>query len=95
MSREALMRDAARRGKYAPLYRHLDQMRGDEWATTFRELEQILGFRLPNSARLYRPWWANDVKSGHSQSMAWSMAGWKTGNVDLDAETLEFRRDKR
>ncbi len=91
MSRRALMEDAVRRGKYAPLFHHLTGLRQSEWRATFGELERILGFALPNSARLYRPWWANDAKSGHSQAMAWGVAGWKTASVDLDGETLLFR----
>ena len=93
MSRRALMEDAVRRGKYAALFHHLDKMTASEWNTTFSALEKILGFDLPKSARLYRPWWANDAKSGHSQSMAWDVAGWKTANVDLNAETLTFLRE--
>lgn len=87
------MEMAVQRGKYAPLYRHLQNKRGSEWAASFADLESILGFSLPDSARLYRPWWANDTKSGHSQSMAWTLAGWKTAQVDLDAESLLFRRE--
>jgi hypothetical protein len=88
------MQMAVQRGKYAPLYHYLQQKQGSEWAATFAGLESILGFNLPDSARLYRPWWANDRKSGHSQSMAWTLAGWRTAQVDLDAETLLFRRDQ-
>ena len=87
------MEAAVRRGKYAPLFDYLDSKREGEWRTTFGDLERILGFALPDSARLYRPWWANDAKSGHSQAMAWTVAGWKTANVDLEAETLLFRRE--
>lgn len=87
------METAVRRGKYAPLYHHLGRQRGSEWSASFADLEHILGFSLPDSARLYRPWWANDTKSGHSQSMAWTLAGWKTAQVDLDAERLLFRRE--
>ena len=56
-SRGQLVRDAAARGKYAPLYRHLLSAHPDlEWRTTFGKVESILGFRLPDSARLHRPW---------------------------------------
>jgi hypothetical protein len=92
MSRNSLMVDAVKRGKYSKLYEHLIEQKGSEWVTSFHELEAILGFRLPDSARIYRPWWANDNRNGHSQSMAWSMAGWKTTAVDLDNERLAFRK---
>ena len=93
-TRDQLVRDAATRGKYAPLYRHLlSSHREPEWRTTFGEIEAILGFRLPDSARLHRPWWANSKKgSGHSHALAWKAAGWRTREVDIEAETLVFAR---
>ena len=92
--RDRLVREAAARGKYAPLYRHLLRMAGPDWRTSFAEVEAVLGFRLPDSARLHRPWWANSAKgNGHSHALAWQAAGWKTGEVDLDAETLVFARE--
>ena len=30
-----------------------------EWRPTFGKLKAILGVRLPDSARLHRPWWSN------------------------------------
>ena len=66
-----------------------------EWRTTFREIESIIGFELPASARLHRPWWANQRGgNGHSQALAWSVAGWETADVDMDAETLLLRPQK-
>ncbi len=92
-TRDRLVHEAAARGKYAPLYRHLSEMAGPDWRASFAEVEAVLGFRLPDSARLHRPWWANSAKgNGHSHALAWQAAGWKTGEVDLDAETLVFAR---
>ena len=92
--RQELLRDAARRGKYAPLHDFLRAHAQREWRTTFREIEGILGFRLPNSARIHRPWWANQGQGGgHSHALAWEMAGWRTAEVDLSGETLVFRRE--
>ena len=93
-TRDRLVREAAARGKYAPLYRHLLAKSGPDWRTSFAEVEAVLGFRLPDSARLHRPWWANSAKgNGHSHALAWQAAGWKTGRIDLDAETLVFARE--
>ena len=93
-TRDQLIRDAAARGKYAPLYRHLLSAHPEpEWRTTFGEVEAILGFHLPDSARLHRPWWSNSKKgSGHSHALAWQAAGWRTREVDIEAETLVFAR---
>ncbi len=86
--RENLVREAAKRGKYAPLYNHLSSKAGRDWKVLFGEIENILGFDLPQSARLYRTWWANQTRGGsHSHALAWQAAGWKTKQVDLEAET--------
>lgn len=52
-------RQIAVRGKYQRLYEYLCGLSTQEWRTSFREIETIIGFELPLSARLYRPWWAN------------------------------------
>lgn len=92
MARRQLLFETVNRGKYAPLFRHLSQLPGDRWSATFAEVEALVGSRLPNSARVFRAWWANGAGLSHSQSMAWVLAGWKTADVDMDAETLTFRK---
>ena len=90
---EQQYRQMVARGKYHRLYAHLCSLPADEWRATFGEIEAIIGFQLPASARLHRPWWANQGGAGgHSQTLAWSMAGWKTAEVDLRGETLVFLR---
>ena len=53
---EHLLREVAARGKYAPLFLHLAALDGPRWRAAFRDVEAILGFSLPNSARIHRPW---------------------------------------
>ncbi|GAB6390927.1 MAG: hypothetical protein MdMp014T_0300 [Treponematales bacterium] len=48
---------------------------------TFSDIKRILGFPLPPSASVHRPWWANDVS--HSQAKAWLDAGWQVESVSL------------
>ena len=65
-------------------------------AASFREIEDVLRFELPDSARLHRPWWANESPgSGHSPALAWGAAGSETCEVDMKAETLVLRRQRR
>jgi hypothetical protein len=90
--RETLLLETVERGPYAKLYRMLESLPGNRWAVSFAELEALLGRALPKSARLYRPWWANDKKGGHTHALAWQMAGWQTSKVDLPAEKLVFVR---
>ena len=96
IDRERSYREMAIRGKYQRLYTHLCALKAREWRTSFGEIESIIGFELPASARLHRPWWANQSHgNGHSQSLAWSVAGWETAEVDMETETLVLRRRKR
>ena len=75
MDRKRSLRDVAAHGKYAPLYHHLSASRDAEWRASFGEIEAILEFRLPDSARLHRPWWSSPKKcDGHSQARAWQAA---------------------
>ena len=86
-------RKMVQRGKYQRLYSYLRSLQAQEWRTSFGEIEAVVGFQLPPSARLHRPWWGNQKRSnGHSHALAWSVAGWETAEVDMDAETLLFRR---
>ena len=93
IDRDRKYREMAMRGKYRRLYAHLCGLRFQEWHASFAEVEAVLGFELPLSARMHRPWWANQSRgNGHSHALAWTMAGWKTVQVDMEAETLLFRR---
>ena len=95
IDRDQKYREMVVRGKYQRLYAHLCGLRAQEWRTSFGEIESIIGFELPASARLHRPWWGNlSSDNGHSQSLAWSVAGWETAEVDMDAETLLLRRKR-
>ena len=96
IDRNRKYREMAARGKYKRLYTHLCALPNQEWRTSFSEVESVIGFDLPASARLHRPWWANQSGgNGHSQALAWGIAGWETADVDMDGETLLFRRRER
>ena len=79
-------------GKYEPLAARLSEERGNVWVSTFDELEAVLGFSLPPSARDHREWWGNQRGGGHSQAKGWQEAGWQVWKVDLAAKRVEFRR---
>ncbi len=79
-------------GKYAPLAAHLGAELGNVWVATFEEIEALLGFPLPPSARNHREWWGNQRGGGHSQAKGWQEAGWQVWKVDLPAKRVEFRR---
>ena len=85
-----LQEDHTVRGKYTALHRHLTALTKDEWHTTFRDVEVVLGGALPRSARSHQAWWSNTTTHSHAKS--WLRAGWRTRDVNLDHETLLFVR---
>lgn len=81
--------------RYEPLSKYLSNRPDVEWQADFRDIEQILGFPLPNSARRYTAWWANQQGAGHSQVRGWRDVGWRTAAVDLNRECVRFERVER
>jgi hypothetical protein len=81
-----------RNRKYEALRVALAAETADELVMSFGEIEALLGFALPSSARAYREWWAN-TGGTHVQATAWLRAGWRTTRVDLDLERVVFVRD--
>ncbi len=79
--------------KYEPLKRHLLALPQSETPMTFSEIEAVLGFRLPPSARKHPPWWSNNVGT-HVNAAAWRDAGWKTARVDVPGERVTFVRER-
>lgn len=79
-------------GKYEPLAAHLESASADQWSATFEQVERVLDFHLPPSARKHREWWSNQAGAGHSQARGWQDAGWQVWKVDLAAERVIFRR---
>jgi len=64
----------------------------DRIILTFAEIESILGFDLPPSARFHRPWWGNESKGTHTHRLSWMNAGWLVDGVDLVNSSVSFRR---
>src|SRR4051794_27736821 len=77
--------------KFEPLKRFLDGLPTSERRMTFREVEKVLGFELPPSARRHRPWWSNNP-SNSAMTKAWLAAGYQTEQVDMAGETLVFKK---
>ena len=60
-------------------------LRSDDVTLGFQDISRILGFPLPDSAFRYRQWWANQHDtSGRPQARAWSTAGFRVEQVNLD-----------
>jgi len=80
-------------GQYLPLYKWLvGQLKTVRHIpSTFKQIEGILGFDLPPTARKKSQWWENN-SNRHSHAKAWLDAGYHTQEVDTIKETVAFSR---
>jgi hypothetical protein len=76
--------------KYEPLTTYLNLHKKERIKLTYSEIEGILGFELPPSARKYREWWSNNDTS-HTYSKSWGEAGYKITDVIL-GESVVFEK---
>jgi hypothetical protein len=80
-------------GKYLLLHKYLDNRYAQTVVLTFDEIEDLLGFTLPEPARLEPAWWTsgdpNTDRPSHADS--WILAS-RTAKVNLQAQTVEFER---
>jgi hypothetical protein len=84
------------KSKYAPLRAHLEAREDDNAISlTFRHIEDLLGTRLPPSARRYQHWWSNDRSGNHTQANAWLDAGRRVAHLDLIDQHVMFIRTTR
>ena len=85
------MARSAERGAYRALHEYLkDGQEGGAWRASFAEIERVLGFSLPPSAKTRPAWWANNGESGQSQ--AWIGAGWQVDEADVESERATLSR---
>ena len=66
--------------KYDLLGKYLSVCGKEELTLNMKEIEIIIGDKLPYSAYNYSAWWANEVKS-HSHSKSWVNEGYNTREV--------------
>jgi hypothetical protein len=81
---------------YAPLRKHLDGVTADSAVLTWREIQTILGFALPKSARFRPQWWASDVVPDTRHSHAkegWLLSGWKA-KPDFTKQLTTFTKTR-
>lgn len=80
-------------GTYRLLYKYLDNRYATTVVLTFAEIEALLGFALPDLARLHQEWWTNPEPRGTqpSYSHSWLQAN-RTARPNLLARTVVFER---
>ncbi|MEO7504845.1 MAG: type II toxin-antitoxin system VapB family antitoxin [Sphingomicrobium sp.] len=78
--------------RYHALAEHLKRLPQPNWDARFDDIERVLGGPLPKSAYRYPAWWANQAGPGHSQTLGWKSAGWRTAKLDLGRQRVRFER---
>jgi hypothetical protein len=79
--------------EYLSLHTYLDNRFANIVVLTFAQIEDLLGFALPDLARRQKDWWANaDANSAPSaQSRSWIQAS-RSATPNLLAQTVMFER---
>jgi hypothetical protein len=79
--------------EYLPLHKYLDARYAIAVVLTFAEIEDLIGFALPDLARRQKGWWSyEDADSAPSaQSRSWAQAS-RTATPNLLAQTVLFER---
>jgi hypothetical protein len=80
-------------GKYVLLYKYLENRYADTVVLTFAEIEDLLGFTLPDQARLRGEWWTDRETSSADSNYAdsWILAS-RTAKPNLSAKIVVFER---
>ena len=78
------------RAGYMPLYTYLEHRYASVVCLTFEQMEALLGFALPEAARLEPHWWTG-VAHGAGEGNAWTAAR-RTAIPNLLARTVRFER---
>ena len=78
---------------YRLLYNYLQNRYADTVVLTFGQIESLLGFSLPDQARLSRQWWTNTepTPAGAEYSDSWILAR-RVATPNLLAQTVVFER---
>jgi hypothetical protein len=80
-------------GRYLSLYKYLVGRYANTVVLTFDEIEDLLGFTLPEVARLRQEWWttADPSPDGSRHSDSWILAS-RTATPNVLAQTVVFER---
>jgi len=81
-------------GKYTPLETYLRALPKNKMALrlSFAQIEAILKFKLPASAYEDERWWLREKEGNHINLRAWTNAGWKIDNVDVQRQLIQWVR---
>jgi hypothetical protein len=80
-------------GEYLLLYKYLDERYANTVVLTFAEIEDLLGFALPDQARVREEWWTAAAidPAIRDYSDSWTLAS-RTAVPNMSAQTVAFER---
>jgi len=80
-------------GEYQALHKYLQDRFADRIVLTFGEIEDLLGFALPEAARMQPQWWggADPPAPRSAQADAWALAS-RTATVNMASRSVVFER---
>ena len=79
------------RDGYLPLYTYLEHRYASIVVLTFEQMEALLGFTLPEAARLEPDWWTGVAVPGALDGSAWTAAR-RIATPNLPARIVRFER---
>ena len=79
------------RPDYLPLYSYLEHRYASIVVLSFQEVEALLGFALPEAARLHEDWWTTVGALAPDADAAALVAG-RTATANLVARNVRFER---
>jgi hypothetical protein len=79
------------RDGYLPLYTYLEHRYASIVVLTFDQMEALLGFALPEAARLEPDWWTGRAALAGPDINAWTVAS-RTATPNLPARNVRFER---
>lgn len=76
---------------YSPFTNFIKSQKNDSISCTFKQIEQILGKSMPNSAYKHLAWWSNSPT--HPLMKEVLGVGWMSKKPDLDKKMVSFYKD--
>ena len=77
--------------KYQKLNDYFSKATNSSITLTFEDIESILGFVLPDSARKHRAAW---YEAGHFMPKAWVENGYNIDSLDFRGQTVVFKKQQ-
>ncbi len=84
------MKNSQRREKYIALTNYLKNSDKNKIRLTFADIENIIGFELPPSARKYQEFWCHS--QSHTLPYCFKLASYQKTDCDIHAEYVDFEK---